>query len=254
MTRILTLTKMTMIENSRKQVFHVVTLLTLTVVCASTLLSVFTLGVQAKILKDLCMSSILLCGGVLAIALASTAIPGEIESRTCYPILARPIRRGELIAGKYFGTLLTVYIGLAVIAGTFTLLLAARHALDGVLLVALGFAWLEVAVVASVAICLSTFTTPAVAAMVSFLVYIAGTVKIAYFKPLVDGIVNPEARFLVRGVYHLLPNLESFNFKDALVHRLAVPGSYMAQVAIYGVLYAVLALVIAAFVFRKREL
>lgn len=254
MAGVLILAKMTVLENARKQVFHVVTLLTLTVVCASVLLSVFTLGVQVKILKDLCMTSILFCGGLLAVALASTSIPGEIESRTCYPVLARPIRRWQLVLGKYLGTLLTVYIGLAVIGAAFVLLVASQRALDSQLLVALGFAWLEVAVIAAVAVCLSTFATPAVAAMVSFLIYMAGTVKIGYLKGLVDAVANPAARVAARGCYHLLPNLESFDFKDSLVHNLQVPASYLSQVALYGICYAALMLTVGAWAFGRREL
>lgn len=254
MLHILILAKTTMLENARKQVFHVVTLLTLTVVCASVLLSFFTLGVQVKILKDLCMTSILFCGGVLAVALASTAIPGEVESRTCYPTLARPITRCQFVLGKYLGTLLTVYIGLAVIGLAFAALLAGRHALDGLIILALGYALLEVAIVAAIAMCLSTFATPAVAAMVSFLVFIAGSAKIGYFRPLVENVYNPAAKVMAKGLYHLLPNLESFNFKDALVHRLNVPESYLIQVAVYGVCYAALALTVATCAFGKKEL
>jgi hypothetical protein len=90
--------------------------------------------------------------------------------------------------------------------------------------------------------------------MVSFLVYIGGTVKIGYFKPLVDHIANPAGKAGAMGVYHLLPNLESFNFKDALVHNLHVPWPYLAQVAIYGVCYAGLALMIATLAFARKEL
>jgi ABC-type transport system involved in multi-copper enzyme maturation permease subunit len=254
MSRILIIAKTTMLENARKQIFHVVTLLTLTVVCASVLLSLFTLGVQVKILKDLCMTSILFCGGVLAIALGSTALPGEIESRTCYPVLARRVTRAEFVLGKYFGTIATIFIGLAVIGAAFALLLAARHALDGLMLLALAYAILEIAVITAVAMCLSAVTTTALSVMLSFLVYILGTVKIGYFKPLVDGMTNPAARTIARGVYHVLPNLESFNFKDALVHRLQVPEGYLIQVALYGLCYAALVLTLGAWSFAKREL
>ncbi len=254
MNRVMILARLTMMENARKQVFHVVTLLTLTVVCASTLLSVFTLGVQVKILKDLCMTSILFCGGVLAVALASTAIPSETESRTCYPILARSVRRSEFVLGKYLGTLGTIYLGLLFIAGAFTVLLLSRQAFDVAMIVATGYVFLEVAVVAAIAVALSTCTTPAVAAMVSFLLYVAGMVKMAYFEPMIDGVHNPAAKALVVGFYHLLPNLESFNFKDALVHNVAVPAGYLAQVAIYGVCYASLVIVLASSVFARKEL
>lgn len=254
MSQILILAKTTMLENARKQIFHVVTLLTLTIVCASVLLSFFTLGVQVKILKDLCMTSILFCGGVLAVALASTALPGEIESRTCYPILARRITRGQFVLGKYFGTLATIFAGLTLIGIAFAALLAARQAFDFMMLIALGYAFLEIAVVAGIAMCLSAVTTPAVTVMVSFMVYVMGTIKIAYFKPLVDGVTNPITRAAAHGVYHILPNLESFNLKDALVHHLPVPHAYLIQVAAYGCCYAALALTLATWSFCRKEL
>lgn len=254
MSQILIIAKTTILENSRKQVFHVVTILTLTVVCASVLLSFFTLGVQVKILKDLCMTSILFCGGILAVALAATAIPGEVESRTCHPVLARPITRMQLVLGKYIGTLATVYIGLTVIGLAFAALLAARHGLDALIILALGYAMLEVAVVAAIAMCFSVFTTPAVSVMVSFMLFVVGSVKIGYFKPLCEGIVNPLAKSAAFGLYHLLPNLESFNFKDALVHKLPVPDAYLVQVAIYGVCYAALVLTITSWGFARKEL
>lgn len=254
MNKVLILAKATMLENARKQIFHVVTLLTLTIVCASTLLSVFTMGLQVKILKDLCMSSILFCGGILAITLSSAVIPGEIESRTCYPILARPMRRFQFILGKYLGTLLTIYSGLLVIGFAFATLLAARGALDWLIFLAIGYTFLEVAVVAAITMCLSTVMTPAGAAMISFMIYVAGTIKITYFRPLVNNITNPVSKVMVTFVYHMLPNLESFNFKDALVHRLGVPHGYLIQVAVYGVCFAALALTVASHAFAKREL
>ena len=243
-----------MMENARKQVFHVVMLLTLTVVCASTLLSVFTLGVQVKILKDLCMTSILFCGGILAIALASAALPAELESKTCYPILARSLRRSEFVLGKYLGTVATIFLGLALIGIAFGVLLLSRQAFDVAMFMAMVYALLEVAVVAAIAMALSTCTTPAVAAMVSFMLYIAGTVKMGYFRGLIDGVGNDAVRSFVLGFYHLLPNLESFNFKDALVHNIQVPNAYLAQVAIYGFCYAALVVTLATCIFSRREL
>ena len=74
--RILVISKLTVLENSRKQVFHVLLIAALAIICASTLLSFFTLGVQLKILKDLSLTSIIFCGGILAVALASAGLPG----------------------------------------------------------------------------------------------------------------------------------------------------------------------------------
>jgi len=252
--RTMILARLTMLENARKQVFHVLIIAALTVIVASTLLSFFTLGVQVKILKDLSLTSIIFCGGILAVALASSSLPSEIEHRTLYPVLARPVRRFEFLLGKYVGTLATIYAGLFVIALAFALMLFRYGGkLDGLLAAALLFAMLEVAVVAAIATLLSVVTTPAVAGMLSLLVYICGTIKMGYLRHLSDSAGGAVAKFAFLFFYHLLPNLECFNFKDALVHGLDVPGYYMAQVAIYGSVYAGAALAVGAALFARKE-
>jgi Cu-processing system permease protein len=245
--------KTSLLENSRKQVFHVLLLLILTVIASSTLLSVLTEGVRLKILKDLCMTTILFGGSVLAIALGSTAIPNDLESRTIHPIIARPVARAQYVAGKFLGTVLTVSLGVSAMILAFAVLVFSyEKRLDGFMLIAMLFTILEVAVVAAVTTVVSTLASPAVTAIVSFLVYVFGSIKIGYF----GGLVNSAPGFskAIYGViYHLLPNLECFNFKDALVHQDAVPTAYLAQVTIYGICYIVFALVAASAIFARRE-
>lgn len=249
------LARLTMLENARKNIFHVLLIGALAVIAASTLLSFFTLGVQVKILKDLSLTSIIVCGGLLAVALASTSLPAEIEHRTLYPVLARPVERWEVILGKYLGTLCTIYIGLAGISIAFALvLLRYGGELDLMFGAALGFAALEVAVIGAVATLLSVIVTPAVAAMLSLFIYISGSIKMAYLHPLGESIRDTVSKTTFLVVYHLLPNLECFNFKDALVHGIGVPGAYMAQVVIYGVAYGGVAILTGAAIFARREL
>lgn len=227
----------------------------LAVISASTLLSCFTLGVQTKILKDLSISSIILCGGLLAVVLASSGLQGEIEHRTLYPILARPVRRGELLIGKYLGVLATVYAGLSAIILAFALILVRYGGqIDSGFLTAIAFALFEVAVIAAVAMLLSVIATPAVAGMLSLLIYICGTIKMGYLHHLGESAGGSVAKTAFFAFYHLLPNLECFNFKDALVHNLPVPGVYMVQVAIYGIVYSAVLLAAAFEIFARKEL
>ena len=142
--------RMSLVENSRKQVFHVLCLLVLTVIASSTLLSIFTEGVKLKILEDLCTTVILFGGAVLAIALGSTGIPNDVESRTIHPIIARPITRAQYVVGKYLGTLMTVAMGVGAMSLVFGVLIYAyQRSFDTFLLTAMGFTLLEVAVVAA---------------------------------------------------------------------------------------------------------
>lgn len=243
-----------MLENSRKQVFHVLCLLMFTVIAGSTALSVFTEGVKLKILKDLCMTAILFGGAVLSIALGATGIPNDVENRTIHPIIARPITRVQYVIGKFLGTFLTVALGVAAMAMVFgALIYTYQQSFDGFLLMAMLFTLLEVAIVAAVATTVSTFATPAVTAVLTFMFYLFGTVKIGYFGDLIGRQTNSLTRAVSTVIYHLLPNLECFNLKTALVHHDPVPASYLAQVALYGVCYVAFVLFLGSTYFARRE-
>lgn len=245
---------MSLLENSRKQVFHVLCLLMFTVIAGSTLLSIFTEGVKMKILKDLCMTCILFGGAVLSIALGATAIPNDVENRTIHPIIARPITRLRYVIGKFLGTFLTVSMGVIAMAAVFgALIVAYQGRPDMFLLMAVLFTLIEVAIIAAVATALSTISTPAVTAVLTFIVYLFGTIKIGYFGNLIDRATTGVGRMVCSLLYHLLPNLECFNLKTALVHHDAVPASYLIQVAIYGGCYIAFVLFLGSLYFARKE-
>jgi ABC-type transport system involved in multi-copper enzyme maturation permease subunit len=245
---------MTMLENSRKQIFHVLCLLILAVIAGSSLLSILTEGVKLKILKDLCMTCVLFGGAALSIALGSAAIPGDLESRTIHPIIARPVSRAQYVVGKFLGTFLTVALGVLAMSVVFGVLIYGyQRSFDWFLVLCTLFAVLEAAVMTAVATALSTVASPAITAVVSFLVYVCGTVKIGYFSGLIQGSTDAFSRFVFGAIYHALPNLECFNLKTALVHQDTVPASYLAQVAAYGVCYVAFVLLLASVRFSHKE-
>jgi len=252
--RVLILARLNLLENARKQVFHVLALATIVVIFSSTLLSFFTLGVQVKILKDLCLASITLSAGMIAIALGAGAIPADVDGKTAYPILARPLSRWEYVLGKYLGVLATTAISVLVMAVAFAgLLIRYQHSFDLFMLTAMGFVLLEASVLAGVTILLSTFAGPVAAAVVSILIYVMGTVKIGYLGAVLNGCEDPTAKVIGRGVYHVIPNLECFNLKETLVHGAGAPLSYLVLVAVYGLFYAGFAVALACCVFARRE-
>ncbi len=254
MTRVLIIAKMSLLENSRKQVFHVLCLLMLAIIAGSSLLSILTEGVKLKILKDLCMTCVLFGGAALSIALGSAAIPGDVESRTIHPIIARPVTRAQYVLGKFLGTFITVALGMLAMSVIFAgLIYAYQGTCDGFLAICVLFAVLEAAVMTAVATALSTAASPAVTAMVSFLVYVCGTAKIGYFSGLIQGSSDALSRFVFGILYHALPNLECFNLKTALVHQDAVPAGYLAQVAGYGICYVAFVILLASLHFSRKE-
>lgn len=254
MRQIWTIARISILENRRKQVFHVISLLMLTVIVSSTLLSIFTDGVKIKILKDLCMTSVLFGGAVLAIALGAAGIPGDIELRTIHPLMARPITRSQYLAGKFLGTFATVAAAVVFMTIVFgALLFVYTGRIDPTLPMASLFALIETGVITAVATAISTFSTPAISAVLTFMVYLCGTIKIGYFGHIISRQTSWISKSACGFVYHLLPNLECFNLKTALVHGDAIPASYLIQVGAYGVIYTAFILFVTSLFFARRE-
>lgn len=254
MTGIWTIARMSLLENSRKQVFHVLCLLMLAVIAGSTLLSIFTQGVQIKILKDLCMTCILFGGAAMAIALGSTGIPNDVESRTIHPLIARPLTRAQYVMGKFLGTFVTVSLGVFAMALAFALLiLMYQHTPDAYLGLAVLFTLLEAAIITAIATTISTFATPAVTTVLTFLAYVGGTIKIGYLGSLIERSSSGVGKAAYSVIYHVLPNLECFDLKTSLVHHDAIPAAYLGQVAIYGVCYIAFVLVLGMSFFASKE-
>jgi len=165
------------------------------------------------------------------------------------------LRRWEYILGKYLGVMATTAISVVLMAAAFAaLLFHYQHGIDPFMMTAVGFVLLEAGVIAGVTIVLSTVCGPVPAAVVSFLVYVMGTVKIGYLSTALNGCQTPAAKAIGLTFYHLLPNLECFNFKDALVHGVPAPAPYLILVAIYGLCYSGFAVYLACAAFSRREL
>jgi ABC-type transport system involved in multi-copper enzyme maturation permease subunit len=247
--------RITMLEGARKQVFHVLMLFAVFLIFGSAALAKFDQHVQMKMLNDLCLVSVFVVSSIVAITITVTGIPGEQEQKTIYPVIAKPVARWQFVCGKYAGAMGTVAIGMAVMAATFTFLqLAYMGHLDPAMFYVLPFLFLETAILAAMALWLSTWASWPLAWFLSVLLCLLGNVKFPLYESLTSHPQNGFNRLMIAGLYHLLPNLESFNFKDALVHHLTVPNAYLWQTAAYGLCYTAALLTLASLTFARKEL
>ncbi len=247
--------RITMLEGARKQVFHVLMLFAVFLIFGSAALAKFDRHVQMKMLNDLCLFSVFLVSSIVAITITVTGIPGEQEQKTIYPVIAKPVARWQFVCGKYAGAMGTVAIGMAVMAATFTFLqLVYMGHIDAAMFYVLPFLFLETAILAAMALWLSTWASWPLAWFLSVLLCLLGNVKFPLYASLT---ARPQSAFnqvTTAALYHLLPNLESFNFKDALVHHLTVPNAYLWQTAAYGICYTAALLTLASLTFARKEL
>ncbi len=247
--------RITMLEGARKQVFHVLMLFAVFLIFGSTVLARFNQQVEMKMLTDLCIASVFFISAIIAITITVTGVPGEMEQKTVYPVIAKPVRRWEFILGKYAGAMGTVAIGMGVMGAAFALLeVAYQGHIEPAVFYVFPFLFLEAAILGAAALWLSTFTSWPLAWFLCVSFTVLGNVKFSLYASLMRDHPNAFNRVTITALYHLLPNLQSFDFKDALVHGLYVPDAYLWQTAAYGTCYAAALLTLASLSFARREL
>ncbi len=247
--------RITMQEGARKQVFHVLMLLAIFLIFGSTVLAKFDRHVQMKMMTDLCVVSVFFVSAIIAITITVTGVPGEVEQKTIYPVVAKPVRRWEFILGKYAGAMGTVAVGMAVMGATFAgLEWAYQGFIAPAVFYVFPFLFLETAILGAAALWLSTFTSWPLAWFLCVMFTLLGNVKFSLYASLMRDNRSAFNAATMTAIYHLLPNLQSFDFKDALVHDLYVPSLYLWQTAAYGTCYAAALLTLASISFARREL
>lgn len=254
MTRVAAVAQSTFRETVRDRIFYLVGLFGLVLVGSSAVLSPLTIGAQGKIVLDVGLGSLLLFGLLVAVMVGSTMVRKEIDRRTITTILAKPVGRREYLLGKYCGLSLT----LTVMVGMMLLVFLAAIALTPAefsprLLAAVYLVLLELLLLNAAVLLFSTFVSPTLAAVFTLALFGVGHLSedILEFGRVMGG--SWQAR-LSSLLYHVLPNLEVFNVRGAVVHGDAVATSHLLLATVYAVGYGGLLVILAGAIFRRREL
>jgi ABC-type transport system involved in multi-copper enzyme maturation permease subunit len=253
-------------ESVRDKVLYNLVLFAVVLTAASYLIGQLTAGQDVKIIKDLGLSATSIFGLFIAVFIGIGLVSKEVERRSIYALLAKPIHRYQLVIGKYCGLMLTLAVNVAVMAAAIYVVLAYMvwsvpasvqsawdaPALDPALLKAVTLIFVELMLVTAVALCFSTFSTPMLSAAFTFGLYIVGHFSgdLRNFQQVVD---SPAAARLARGLYWVLPNLAQFDVKADVVHGAHVPLGYMAIAVAYAAVYIGVLLAIAVLVFSRRD-
>ncbi len=253
-------------ESVRDKVLYNLVVFAILMIGASFLIGQLTAGQDIKIIKDLGLAAISVFGLFIAIFIGIGLVWKEVERRSIYSLLAKPISRPQFIVGKYAGLVLTLLVNVAVMTVAYYVVLACMAwltppldrrvweapATDPALLAAIGMIFVQLMVVTAVALFFSSFSTPILSAALTFGFYIAGyfSTDLRNFQ---DVVASPGAAWLARGLSYLLPNLAPFDIKAEVVHGLPVSHGYLAMTAAYGGVYIAVLLVAAVVIFTRRD-
>ena len=253
-------------ESVRDKILYNLVLFAILMIGASYVIGQLTAGQDVKIIKDLGLAATTLFGLFIAVFIGIGLVSKEVERRSIYSLLSKPIHRYQFVLGKYAGLVLTLVVNILVMAAALYAVLAYMRwgiepsierawdapALDPALLTAVLLILLELMLVTAIALFFSTFSTPLLSAAFTFGITIAGHFS-SDLRNFHDVVESRVAQTIARGAYWVLPNLEPFDVKAQVVHGQHVTAGYVALVAAYGVVYIGILLVIATFVFSRRD-
>lgn len=240
-------------EAVRDRILYAILVFALVMLAGSTILTTISAGGEEKIIKDLGLACISLFGTLIALFLGIGLVSKEIERRTVYTIIAKPIHRYQFILGKYLGLTLTLLVNVLVMALGLIGLVSLWEGISSLrLLPAVLFIFLELMLVTALAQLFSTFSSPTLSAIFTLCLFIAGhlSADLRLFAARFGGrLIRPAAE----GLYFLLPNLSRLDFKDQAVHGFGVGGGTLALSLLYALFY-IAALVLAAMaIFQQRD-
>jgi ABC-type transport system involved in multi-copper enzyme maturation permease subunit len=253
-------------ESVRDKVFYNLVLFALLMTGSSYLIGQLTAGQDVKIIKDLGLAATSMFGLFIAVFIGIGLVSKEVERRSVYSLIAKPVTRAQLVLGKYCGLALTLAVNVTVMAAALYAVLAYSSwgvppetratwdapALDPALLKATLLIFAELMLVTALALFFSTFSSPMLSAALTFGLYIVGhfSADLRNFQQVVD---SPAAASVARGLYWVLPNLAQFDVKSDVVHGVRVPLGYIAMTGAYAALYISMLLAIASLVFSRRD-
>ncbi|MBI2187863.1 MAG: ABC transporter permease [Acidobacteria bacterium] len=253
-------------ESVRDRVLYSLVAFAVLLIGGSYLIGQLTAGQDIKIIKDLGLAAIATFGLLIAVFIGIGLVWKEVERRSIYSLLSKPVRRHEFILGKYAGLALTLLVNVGMMTAAFYLVLVYLNTqtpeniravlpapvADPGMLRAIALILVELLVVTAIALFFSTFSSPFLSVALTMGLWLIGhfNADLRNFEAVVE---SPVAAYLARGLYYVLPNFAAFNVKTQVVYGLPVPGSYLLTTAVYGAVYIGLLLTAAVVIFARRD-
>ena len=265
--------RLTAKEAMRQPVFFILVGVSALLILGAFFLPLFVIGGEDRMMiKDMSLATITLCGLLVAILSSSNVVAKEIEKKTTFTVLSKPITRPQFVLGKFFGVALVILVAVAVLGIVFYLRLYFyyRHSWTHAwtpqsaamykgywnkdivcLFQGLVLSYLQVSILTAIAVAISTRLPMAVNASFCLALFVLGH--------MMQGLISLSqkrgavASFLIRITALIVPNLGNTNITSSISLGEKVPWAYISLAVAYSLLYIALGLVIAVALFQERE-
>jgi ABC-type transport system involved in multi-copper enzyme maturation permease subunit len=262
MMTILTIARNTFRENIRDKILYNLILFALIMILSSVALGQLTLGNEKKVIIDLGLSAISIFGTLIAIFIGISLVYKELEKRTVYSLLAKPVHRHQLILGKYLGLLCTLLVNVVIMTVGLIVTLLYHGGVDSQgylrLIPVVCLIFLSLALTTALALVFSTFSTPALSALFTLFLWVIGHFNgdLLEFSRLPK---SSSAQWLFKALYYALPNFSNFtsmdsrNVIESAAYGRAIDPLAVLWVTVYGLIYCGILLGLSIAVFSRRD-
>jgi ABC-type transport system involved in multi-copper enzyme maturation permease subunit len=252
---VMAIAKQTLEDMLRRKILLVLLIVALGMIALGPSVGFLSPRESSAVLRSLGLAVILLAGLLITIIAGIQVIPTEIERRTIYTVLSKPVQRYEFILGKFLGGLFTVFVMIAAMGVVFVGVLAYQeHRFSPQMAMGVGLTFFQMMLLGALAIFFSTFATPVVNFFLSFGIFIVGNLSTVTESLLSNK--SPVTRILATAVHYVIPNFGNFNMQNKLIHpsvTIQNPNMFIMQNVVYALIYSAVLLILAILVFDRRE-
>lgn len=254
MNKTLTITIGIFKDSIRQPVSYFLIIFFSVLILVTRIITTFGFGFEVNMIREMGISSIVLCGLLISILASPGIISEDIRNRAILVVFAKPISKQEFILGKYIGIMLTIlcaFFFLTLVFG-FTLWWKGDVLQYGNIIKSIVLSYGLVAVITAISLTLSIFLPIAFNAVICFFMYAAG-----HLSPYISGRIIERGgvgQFIGNIMYSILPNLENFNVSSALAVGTHIPVGYVAVTSFYGIVYIGTVLFIATIILERKEI
>ncbi len=251
--------KTTFEDALRKKILNIFLIVTLALIAFSVSFSFLTMREEITIIKSFGLGIIAISGMFMAVILGVYLIPTEVENRTIFTLLAKPVHRYEFLLGKFLGAIMAIIANLFLMSLAFFIMATWRNhwvpewqLWKGILMI-----FFQLLLLTGVAIFFSTFLTPVVNFFLTTAVYIIGSLSEVTMSMANKDTLNPVVKAFYWVIHYLIPNFANFFTQNPLIHPNVVIRSelqYYAQNILYAIVYTSVLMIIAILVFDRKDM
>lgn len=222
------------------------------VIAASLLAASVSLGQEARVIQNFGLTAILVFLLIITIFVGTQLVWREIERKTIYMVLSKPVSREAFYLGKFLGLCLTILVVTLIMGAVFLALVGYKFkAVTGIQVAAIAMMMVEAWLLTAVGMLFASFTSPLASAVYTFALVLIGHSATSIY--LIAAKSSGFVRYLLEVVYYVFPNLEKFNLRNEVVFSAPLDFSYFWTALLYFVGYTAAMLLLGIAIVRKHE-